>query len=133
MQNRFLTRAELLTVTATLSVIAMLWAPGLVAQTAGQKTFVSSKEAVSGFIEAVRANNTSALQSILGADSEAIVSSGDEVADKTARNNFLAKYDAKHTLVASGQHQFTLNVGTDGWPLPIPLVDNGGKWYFDGA
>jgi hypothetical protein len=27
----------------------------------------------------------------------------------------------------------TLNVGTDDWPLPIPLVNNGGKWYFDGA
>lgn len=133
MQNGFLTRAEMLTVTAALSVIATLWAPGLLAQTAGQKTFASSKEAVSGLIEAVRASNASELQSILGADSEAIVSSGDEVADKTARDNFLAKYDARHSLVASGEHQFILNVGTDAWPLPIPLVDNGGKWYFDGA
>jgi hypothetical protein len=114
------------------AAIATFGALHLASQTVGQKTFSSSKEAVRMFIQAVRSSDHSALMSILGTGSEAIISSGDEVADKTARDAFLAKYDAKHTLVASGQNQFTLDVGTDSWPLPIPLMDNGGKWYFDG-
>jgi len=98
----------------------------------GQKTFPSSKEAVDNLIQAVRADNKSELQAILGPGSEQIVSSGDEVADKAERTRFLAKYDAKHSLSESNPHELTLNVGTDEWPLPIPLVYADGKWYFDG-
>jgi hypothetical protein len=120
-------------VTALLVAIAIFVTASLSAQTAGQKTFASSKEAIGALIQALRAGNNTELQSILGVGSEAIISSGDDVADTTARGNFVAKYDAKHSLVGSGEHRFTLNVGTDDWPLPIPLVDNSGKWYFDGA
>jgi hypothetical protein len=124
-------RADVLTKAAFLAIT--LVTVSLQAQTAGQKTFASSKEAVAGFIQAVRAGDASTLQSILGAGSESIISSGDTVADKASRDGFLAKYDAKHSLVASGAGQLTLNVGTDDWPLAIPIVNNAGKWYFDGA
>ena len=125
--------AEVLTKTVFYIAITTLSATGVQAQTAGQKTFASSKDAVAGFIQAVRSSDSTALQSILGAGSEAIISSGDSVADKSARDTFLAKYDAKHSLVSSEPNQMTLDVGADDWPLPIPLVNNGGKWYFDGA
>lgn len=133
MKIRTIVRAEHLKNAALLVAIATLTAVGLMAQTAGQKTFASSKDAVAGFIQAVRANDTSALLSILGSGSEAILSSGDSVADNAARENFLAKYDAKHSLTSSGPHQMTLSVGNDDWPTPIPIVENGGKWYFDTA
>jgi hypothetical protein len=35
--------------------------------------------------------------------------------------------------VGAGGQNYTLLVGADNYPLPIPLVNNGGKWYFDGA
>jgi Protein of unknown function (DUF2950) len=105
----------------------------LCGQTAGQKTFSSSNEAMDAFVIAARAGDTNALENILGSGSEAILSSGDAVADNSAREKFLARYAVKHSLAASGHHRFTLNVGSDDWPLPIPLVDNSGKWYFDGA
>lgn len=114
-------------------VVLAISIPAVSGQTADQKTFASSKQAVDTFIQALRSDNTTDLQAILGSGSEAIVSSGDAVADKTARADFLAKYDAKHSLSSSGQHELTLNVGADDWPLPIPLVDRSGKWYFDGA
>jgi len=126
-------RAEVLTKTVFYIAITTLTATSLEAQGPGQKTFASSKDALAGFIQAVRSSDSTTLQSILGAGSEAIISSGDSVADNAARDKFLARYDAKHSLVSSGPNQMTLNVGTDDWPLPIPIVNNGGKWYFDGA
>jgi hypothetical protein len=104
-----------------------------VAQTEGQKTFTTAQNATDALISAVRDGNDAELQAILGAGSDDIISSGDEVADKAAGQKFVASYDTKHSLVKSGSNEMTLNVGKDDWPLPIPLVQAQGKWYFDGA
>jgi len=103
------------------------------AQAEGQKTFASEKEALSSFIDAVRTDDTSQLQAILGPDAKQITSSGDSVADNQERDRFLQKYETKHTLTSSGKNQMTLNIGEDQWPVPIPLVHAGDKWYWDGA
>ena len=102
-------------------------------QADGQKTFSSSKEAVDGFIQAVRDRNTSTVLAILGPGTEEIVSSSDPVADRTARDRFLSRYDAKHSLAKSAPDELSLNIGTDDWPFPIPLVHANNKWYWDGA
>ena len=67
--------------------------PFATAQSDGQQTFASEKEALSAFVEAVRADNPAQVQAILGADAQQITSSGDSVADKHARDNFLQKYE----------------------------------------
>lgn len=105
----------------------------LSAQTEGQKPFPSSTEAVNALVDAVRARDKSALLTILGGDSESIISSGDPVADKAERDSFLSSYDHQHRLIASGPHAETLEIGKDNWPLPIPVVKSGGSWYFDTA
>jgi uncharacterized membrane protein YvbJ len=71
MKNAVITRVEILTATVLLAAMTVLVTPFLLAQSTGQKTFASSKEAVDTFIQAVRAGDTSGLQSILGAGSEA--------------------------------------------------------------
>jgi len=117
-----------------LLVVAMIGGgTGLCAQTPGQKTFASSKLAVDALVQAVSTDNSADLEAILGEGSGAIISSGDPVADKATRDHFVAQYNEKHTLVASGSGTYTLDVGSTDFPLPIPLVRNGGKWYFDGA
>jgi hypothetical protein len=103
------------------------------AQAADQKTFSSSKDAIKALVNAVRNGSTSDLQAILGPGSEQIVTSGDPVADKNARDSFLRAYDEGHSLVPSTNGEFSLQTGKDGWPLPIPLAHAGGKWYWDGA
>lgn len=127
MTSRFLHRLLI----AVLSIASSL--PFAVAQSEGQQTFASEKEALSAFVEAVRADNPAQLQAILGADAQQITSSGDSVADKHARDTFLQKYETKHTLTNSGNNHTTLNIGNDLWPVPIPLVHAGDKWYWDGA
>src|SRR5262249_39066729 len=106
---------------------------GLHAQTPGQKTFASSKEAIDAFVRAASTDNSADLETILGEGSSAIISSGDPVADKTLRERFVTQYNEKHSLAASGGSTYTLYVGSTDFPLPIPLVKNAGKWYFDGA
>ena len=122
-----------------LVALAALFALGAVAlprahaQAAGHKTFSSPDEAVVTFIRAVRDGNTPDLLAILGPGSEELVSSGDSVADKAARERFLAAYDLKHSLSGEGSRQLSLNIGKDGDPFPVPLAHDGGKWYWDGA
>lgn len=125
--------------TATRTIVALLVAAtigsgaGLNAQTPGQKTFASSKDALDAFVRAASTDNSADLETILGEGSGAIISSGDPVADKTLREHFVTQYNEKHSLVASGAGTYTLVVGPTDFPLPIPLVKNAGKWYFDGA
>jgi hypothetical protein len=133
MKNYCVTRASWVKYAEVVFVAAILAAPVLHSQVNGEKTFASSKDAVNALVQAVRDNNMDALRAMFGSGNEAIIASGDEVADKTEREKFLARYDAKHSLVETAPHELTLNVGADDWPLPIPLVDNGGKWYFDGV
>ena len=97
------------------------------------ESFNSAEDAVAALVEAGRQGDTARLLRIFGPDSEAIVSSGDEVADKSAREAFVVMYDAKHALVPEGDDRATLQVGIDDWPFPVPLVRRDGAWYFDGA
>jgi Protein of unknown function (DUF2950) len=103
------------------------------AQSAGQKTFSSSEAALTAFIQATRDGNPTELEAILGPGSEQVVQSSDSIADKAARDSFLTWYDEKHSLVPSSNREFSLQVGKEDWPLPIPLAHVDGKWYWDGA
>lgn len=115
------------------ALVVLCAASAATAQTAGQKTFASAQQAVDAFVQAARSGDNSAMTAILGSGSEDVISSGDAVQDKASRDQFLQKYDAKHSLVPSANHTMTLDVGADNWPLPIPLASNSGKWYFDTA
>ena len=101
-------------------------------QTEGQRRFTTAKEAIDALISALRSASDSELTAILGSGSEQIVSSGDEVADKATREQFVALYELKHSVLSTGSNHLTLNVGKDDWPFPVPLVRANGKWYFDG-
>jgi Protein of unknown function (DUF2950) len=102
------------------------------AQGDGQKTFPSSKEALTAFIAAVRDGDPGELGAILGPGSEQVVSSSDSVADKADREKFLKWYDEGHSFVPAHNGELTLQVGKDNWPLPIPLAHKADQWYWDG-
>ena len=74
-----------------------------------------------------------ALQKLLGPGAEDLLSSGDAVQDKADRNDFVARYQQKHSLEPNGDDAMTLIVGDNDWPMPIPIVKKDGKWHLDGA
>lgn len=96
-------------------------------------SFATPEEAVSSFAAAVEQKDPAQLKKLLGFDTDTLLTSGDAVEDSVARASFLARYQEKHELVAGGPDNMVLEVGDDGWPLPFPLVRQGGQWHFDGA
>jgi hypothetical protein len=95
--------------------------------------FATPEEAVTALITTLKENDTVALAALLGPGSEDVVSSGDDVADANGREEFVADYQIKHRLVKEDENTMILEVGENGWPLPIPIVAVEGKWYLDGA
>jgi hypothetical protein len=97
------------------------------------RAFESPESAVTALVTALEQRDRAELGAILGPGSESLLSSGDAVADSTARAAFLARYDEKHVLVEGGPDDLVLTVGADDWPFPIPVVRRDGKWYLDAA
>ncbi len=93
--------------------------------------FLTPEAAVDALVAAARSHDVAALLGVLGDAAAPLVSSGDDVADATARERFVAQYDAAHELVADGDSGYILEVGDDAWPMPLPLVKVGEQWTFD--
>jgi hypothetical protein len=97
-----------------------------------QKTFSSPQEAAAALYSAARNKDENALLAILGPDAIDIIHWTDNADDRKAEcEQFAKKYDAMHRLVKEPDDETTLYVGVENWPLPIPLVENKGAWYFD--
>jgi hypothetical protein len=113
------------------ALVLMLYANTAAAQQ--QTAFATADDAVAALIQALESNDAAMLGALLGPDSEDIFSSGDTVADANALADFLALYREGHALVAEGENAVVLQVGSNDWPLPVPIVKREGKWYLDGA
>ena len=94
------------------------------------KRFASAEEASNALVAALRTGDVKALIGVLGSESRSLVSSGDAVSDRQLREKFLQAYDAGHRLIPYGTYT-VLQVGTDNWPFPIPIVKDGERWRFD--
>jgi len=97
---------------------------------AKQETFASAEEAVKALVSAARNNDDSGLLAIFGADGKDLIFSGDKVADKQRRKNFLAAYDEQNKLVPEGDSMILI-IGKNEFPYPIPLAKKGETWFFD--
>jgi hypothetical protein len=113
---------------ASATVIASF---GLSVNAHAQKQFDTPQQAADSLVQAAEAFDVSALTDILGPDSTDIVSSQDQVADKTQAQAFVAKAKEKLAIEKEGKKEAVVAVGKDGFELPIPLVKNQGKWSFD--
>jgi len=101
------------------------------AQQPEQRTFASAEDAARAFFAAMQAPDEEAPLSILGPAGKEVLSSGDSAEDSDARTGFVVKYQEMHRFVTETNGTITLVVGAENWPLPIPLVNKNGVWYFD--
>jgi hypothetical protein len=95
-----------------------------------QKSFTSPEEAVKALITAARNSDKKELSAIFGPDAEDLISSGDPVADRQRRDNFVKYFDEKNSLSPEGDSMIMV-IGKNEWPFPVPLVKNGEAWIFD--
>lgn len=101
---------------------------------AAQLTFASPDQAGMALKAAAQANDTYALAQILGADSKAVLFSGDPEEDKASLAGFVTKYDRMNRWVAMTDGSRVLYIGADNYPYPIPLAQNpASQWYFNTA
>ena len=61
------------------------------------------------------------------------MSTGDEVQDANNAQKFAAAMAQGCKPVKEGDDKITLEIGTNNWPMPIPLVKADGQWHFDTA
>ena len=118
-----------------LIVGAILWVGAAQAAPANvpepQRSFASAEEAVSALVAAMRNNQEADLRAILGPEADRVLDSGDQYADRELHQRFVALYDEKHAIDQKGPGRAELDVGPNYWPMPIPLVENDGRWTFD--
>jgi hypothetical protein len=98
-----------------------------------QKGFATPEEAAKALIEAAGKFDVAAMKEILGPDGEDLVSSKDPVQDKNHSVAFAARAREKNAVALDPKNKSraTLSVGSEDWPMPIPIVKRSGKWYFD--
>jgi hypothetical protein len=128
-KNLFLYRYGLAAFIAAITVLIVL---GLIAsaQDMEQKKFKSPEDAFRALIEAVKNNDTAELLAIFGPEGKDIISSGDAVADRRARERF-AKAAADGIKFSKLDDRTTLPIiGKDECSFPIPIVKSGQGWVF---
>jgi hypothetical protein len=101
-------------------------------ETVQQRGFSSPEEAGVALVQAAERFDKPALVEILGIEGKPLVSSLDEVQDRNRAREFASQARAQHRFeLDSSRTVATLVVGKGEWPVPIPIVKDGGSWYFD--
>jgi hypothetical protein len=109
---------------------ALCGAAGLRGQTAGQETFSSADDALQALVSAAKAKDRNELGKIFGSDYAKLLS-GDQVEDDKDLSDFSEAVQESATLQKASDAKYTVVVGKDSWPTPIPIVQKDGKWIFD--
>jgi Protein of unknown function (DUF2950) len=115
------------------SLTAAMLAFAIASVANAQQSFKTPEEAVDALVSAAKTGDRKAVLTVLGRDGADIVSSGDAIADASARNRVIEAYDAKHQVVMEGTDKAALIIGREDWPFPIPLVRKDNTWRFDTA
>jgi type II secretory pathway pseudopilin PulG len=96
-----------------------------------QKHYLTPEAAADALVKAMRANDTPALQVVLGHDWKRFIPTDDLSRDDV--NAFLAAWDGSHKIQTESDGTALVAVGPDpAFTLPIPIVKNkAGVWKFD--
>jgi hypothetical protein len=95
------------------------------------KAFSKPEAAAAALYAAACRNDETELLVILGPDAKEIIQwSNDADERREHRAQFVQKYEQMHRLIKEPDNTVALYVGAENWPLPIPLVEYHGAWYF---
>jgi hypothetical protein len=100
------------------------------AQDKEQKRFKSPEDAFKALIEAARNNDTAGLLAIFGPQGKDIISSGDPVADRRARERFVKRAADGVKFSKLDDKTMLPLIGKDECSFPIPIVKSDQGWVF---
>ncbi len=121
-----------LTAGAILSLLVTALLPASTRAAEAAQLFGTPEEAVNALNQAVNATNRAALGALFGPALSQLVNP-DEVQGAKELADFAAALNATNRLVRDSETQMTLEVGTNAWPFPIPLLKTAAGWQFDTA
>ena len=100
-----------------------------------QQTFETPEEAAEALVAAAETFDVEAMKAIFGPDGADLVVTEDPVQDRNQAVEFAAQAHEKLQVVVNPEDAklAEVSVGVGEWPLPIPLVEDGGRWRFDSA
>jgi len=126
--------ASLLPATIVLAAGLFAAAPAAQAQSAvsasAQATYASPDEALQSLVAAAKDKDRAALAKLFGPDYDQLLS-GDDVEDNKDLAEFAGAVQESAQLQKVNDNKYTITVGKDNWPTPVPLVQKDGKWLFD--
>jgi Protein of unknown function (DUF2950) len=109
-------------------LLAIVLSPGLT-KANDQKAFATPAEAFQALVKSAEDWNQDEILAVLGDGGKELVYSGD--LDHESAEAFVKAYKSKHHIVVRDSNTRILEVGVNAWPMPIPLVNDSGKWKFD--
>jgi len=96
------------------------------------KTFATPDEAVYALAAAAKSQDQDALRAIFGPAFEEM-ENPDQIQATNECLAFAVALDQSSHLLRISDSKIVLEVGTNSWPFPVPLVKQAGRWYFDTA
>jgi len=96
------------------------------------KTFATPEAAVAALASAVQTTNRAELHAIFGPAAEELVNP-DAVQAANEFTTFAAALGETNRLVRESETRRVLELGSDHWPFPVPIVQREGGWMFDTA
>jgi Protein of unknown function (DUF2950) len=127
----FLILTICLTSGATVVAAQMQTQDKLQVQSLGQARFASPEDAMRALVDAAKAKDRGALAEIFGAEHQAEMFSGDQVQDNEEMDEFAADVQESAKLEKVDDARFTLLIGVENWPFPMPIVKAENQWRFD--
>jgi Protein of unknown function (DUF2950) len=98
----------------------------------GPATFDTPEEAVHAMFKAISTDDTTTMIALVGPEFGDLITGADAVQAKRDRQVVTAAMIERWWLDGEGETR-TIIVGNENYPLPIPLVQESGKWRFDAA
>ena len=96
------------------------------------EAFATPQAAVSALTLALNSRDGSKLREIFGPGAEDL-QNPDRVQATNEMEEFADAIQTTNELVRESGTKYALNVGSDAWPFPVPIVQKSGEWYFDTA
>lgn len=113
-------------------LVAVLLATGcslLSATALAQQSYPSADEAANAFADAITHQDKEQLNKVLGKDWKTLLPT-QNIAQQDI-DDFLTAWKQAHRVVAQGADRAVVEVGTQGWTLPMPVVKRAAGWQFD--
>jgi hypothetical protein len=113
-------------------LILALGVPLAIRAAEATKTFATPEEAAASLAAAAKAQDQTALRAIFG-PALAEFENPDRVQATNEFLAFTAAFDQASRVTHDSAIKCVLEVGTNSWPFPIPIVQRNGRWIFDTA